>query len=111
MGSLTSRPSIPQVQQQPVFISVPAAAPPPPPPANQGAAVVPPGAPDTSFGAGADTAGSGAAGTPTEESQRLAREDNLLRRSRGRLGTVLTGFSGILSQAAGQAGRKTLLGE
>ena len=34
--------------------------------------------------------------TPT----RLAREDNLLRRSRGRMGTVLTGLGGILSQAA-----------
>ncbi len=41
------------------------------------------------------------------------REENLLRRSRGRFGTILTGFRGILenkSNGEGQ-GRRTLLGE
>lgn len=42
------------------------------------------------------------------------RQESLLRRSRGRLGTVFTGFRGLLSEVnnseAGSA-RKTLLGE
>ena len=41
-----------------------------------------------------------------------AREKSLLRRSRGRFGTVLTSFKGFLSSANdGEAPRKTLLGE
>lgn len=42
------------------------------------------------------------------------REDDLLRRQRGRSGTVLTSFRGLESAAdagADSAGRKTLLGE
>ncbi len=44
----------------------------------------------------------------------IARGDSLLRRSRGRFGTVLTGFRGFLSSksdAPSDNGRKTLLGE
>ncbi len=42
-----------------------------------------------------------------------ARKESLLRRSRGRLGTVFTGFRGLLSpaDASGNQGTKTLLGE
>jgi hypothetical protein len=39
-----------------------------------------------------------------------ARRKSLLRRSRGRFGTVLTGFKGFLSQSNNDS-RKTLLGE
>lgn len=40
------------------------------------------------------------------------RSDNLLRRQRGRFGTVLTGFRGVLSQKSDSSNsRKTLLGE
>lgn len=39
------------------------------------------------------------------------REDDLLRRQRGRGGTVLTGFRGLSTAEDKTAGRKTLLGE
>jgi len=44
--------------------------------------------------------------TPAEQ-----REKNLLSRSRSRIGTILTGFRGILSPAESDSQRKTLLGE
>lgn len=46
--------------------------------------------------------------TPTVEQQR---EKNLLSRSRSRLGTILTGFRGILAPTESDSQRKTLLGE
>lgn len=57
--------------------------------------------------------------TPTEpvktdsEIEAEARTENLLRRSRGRFGTVLTGFRGFLNASDNNqsSGRKTLLGE
>lgn len=53
-----------------------------------------------------DSAGSEGSGGGT------ARTQSLLQRGRGRLGTVLTGFRGLLGeQAVQQARRKTLLGE
>jgi hypothetical protein len=45
---------------------------------------------------------------PTAEQQR---EKNLLSRSRSRLGTILTGFRGILAPSESENQRKTLLGE
>lgn len=39
------------------------------------------------------------------------REDNLLRRSRGRAGTIQTSFRGLLGQAADSSQKKTLFGE
>jgi hypothetical protein len=48
--------------------------------------------------------------TPAQESERRAA--SLLRRERGRLGTVLTGFRGLLGLSNDNGGaRKTLLGE
>lgn len=44
--------------------------------------------------------------TPEKE-----REKGLLSRSRSRLGTILTGFRGILAPNEAQSQRKTLLGE
>ena len=40
-----------------------------------------------------------------------ARSENLLRRGRGRYGTILTGFQGVLTNNESQKKRKTLLGE
>ncbi len=46
--------------------------------------------------------------TTTPEAQR---EKTLLSRSRSRIGTILTGFRGILAPSESQNQRKTLLGE
>ena len=48
---------------------------------------------------------------PTEKEVLEARAENVLKRSRSRLGTVLTGFRGILSENDLAVPRKTLLGE
>ena len=48
---------------------------------------------------------------PTEKEVLEARAENILKRSRSRLGTVLTGFRGILSPNDLSVPRKTLLGE
>jgi len=45
------------------------------------------------------------------EIQAEAREQSLLRRNRGRLGTITTSFSGFLSPKENNSNRKTLLGE
>ena len=39
------------------------------------------------------------------------RVENLLRRNRGRLGTIVTGFKGVLDSNTSQKKRKKLLGE
>lgn len=52
--------------------------------------------------------------TPSEaEQESQARKDSLLRRSRGRSGTILTSLGGFLSPTSEQnsEARKTLLGE
>ena len=46
-----------------------------------------------------------------EEETLQQRAENVLKRSRSRLGTVLTGFKGVLSQGDLVSPRKTLLGE
>lgn len=46
-----------------------------------------------------------------EEQQATNRRNSLLRRGRGRLGTILSGFRGILSPSNNNDGRKSLLGE
>ncbi|MGH1455833.1 MAG: hypothetical protein ACRBDI_03540 [Alphaproteobacteria bacterium] len=51
---------------------------------------------------------------PAQDSAKLAaeaREQSLLRRARGRLGTIATGLSGFLSDNNSNNSRKTLLGE
>lgn len=48
---------------------------------------------------------------PSEEETLKERAENVLKRSRSKLGTVLTGFRGVLSQNDLVAPRKTLLGE
>lgn len=48
--------------------------------------------------------------TDTSEAVAQQRQQSLLSRSRSRLGTILTGFRGVLSPV-GEDQRKTLLGE
>lgn len=55
--------------------------------------------------------GSGSGETPATPTASEQREKNLLDRSRSRLGTILTGFTGILSPKDNDGQRKTLLGE
>lgn len=61
-----------------------------------------------STGTNVDSEGADDPATMTPEQQR---ENNLLSRSRSRVGTILTGFRGILSPSDTQGQRKTLLGE
>ena len=91
MGSLASRPKVPDVQPvQYVYV------------------------PTSTYTAPAATSDSSSGITtpaPTEEEVKAtARTNNLLDRRRGRLGTVLTSFRGLLNDTVSGA-RKTLLGE
>ncbi len=87
MGSISKPPKAPKAAQ-PSVIYVPQVAPPPAP------------LPENTID------------EPTEEEQHAeARRKNLLRRNRGRLGTVLTGFRGVLGLSNESNGQKTLLGE
>lgn len=102
MGSITSKPAAPAAQQ-PVVISynypAPVAAPVTTPVAQTPATTPTP----------ANDSGTGD-GTTSEEAKGEARAAGLLDRRRGVLGTVLTGFRGLLNQGVNSA-RKTLLGE
>jgi hypothetical protein len=103
MGSITSKPKTPAVaQQQPVVINYnyPAAA---------TSASVMTTTPSSTTSSTTTPANDSTAPT-SEEAKAEARNAGLLDRRRGILGTVLTGFRGILAQGAGAA-RKTLLGE
>lgn len=82
MSSVTPRPKAPQVVY---YQPTPAAAPPP-----------------------ADTGPSEAEKAETINKER---EKNLLRRARGTIGTVLSGFRGLLSASEQSGQRKSLLGE
>ncbi len=95
MGSLTSRPKAPELPQTKiVYVASPAATPAPGLPATPSqAAEIPAPAPD-----------------PETETAK-ARVQSLLERNRSRLGTILTGFRGILSPSDAAPQRKTLLGE
>lgn len=95
MGSVTSRPKMPQAPSMPVIYTVPSA----PPPAT------------VAIDGDNQNAGGENAAQKDEAARAQAREKNLLTRSRGAAGTILTGFRGLLSQQAGAQGRKNLLGE
>lgn len=91
MGSLSSRPPAPPPVQQ--------IAPPP-----RSAVTAAPALPAT----GAASAGV----QDTQAAASEARRESLLRRDRSRVGTVQTGFRGLLSQnVPNNTERKTLLGE
>lgn len=96
MGSLASRPKVPDVQ--PVqYIYVPPATSTP--------------APTTSVNTGSTATGTITTPAPTEEEVKAnARSQNLLERRRGGFSTVLTSFRGLLNDTVNGA-RKTLLGE
>lgn len=64
--------------------------------------------PSPSAPSGEGQGGAGQNPAPTPEQQR---EKNLLSRGRSRIGTILTGFRGILSPREQDTQRKTLLGE
>ncbi len=88
MGSLSSRPKAPATQ----IVYVPSA----------GANSVP---------ASSETGGASSNDAESVSAQTL-RNDSLLRRQRGRAGTVLTSYRGVLNSGSNKtAGRKTLLGE
>ena len=91
MGSISSRPKVPTTPQ---VVFVPQSTPTPT---------------STSTSASTNTNADTSADTPATASE--ARESNLLRRSRGRSGTVLTGFRGLLGTANNSQAKKTLLGE
>ena len=92
MGDITDRPKAPkqQVVYVPQYVYTPT---PSPSPSTGGT---------TNNNTGNDD------NTPTPEQQR---EKSLLSRSRSRLGTILTGFRGILAPTETSSQRKTLLGE
>ncbi len=90
MGDITGRPKAPQQQvvYVPQYISTPAT---------------------TTTTTSSSSSTSQDTDTPlTPEAQR---EKSLLSRTRSRLGTILTGFRGVLSQNDSTPAKKTLLGE
>jgi len=98
MGSLTSKPkAVSSVQPQIVYVPQ--------------TSVTSPATPTPPTNGGADTGTTTPAPTPE-----AARKSSLLSRDRGRFGTILTGFKGLLDSITGQnangnPARKTLLGE
>jgi len=62
-------------------------------------------------GTGTGSTSGGSTDTPQTPTPSQEREKNLLSRSRSRMGTILTGFRGILAPKDTDAQRKTLLGE
>ncbi len=90
MGSLSSRPSVPA---QPQVIFVP----------TQTTTTTSTATPST------ETYSQSSEELPQSASE--ARTESLLRRSRGRFGTVQTSLRGLLGLSSADAGRKTLLGE
>lgn len=96
MGSLSSRPSVPA-------------------PARQQTVFVPQQTQTVQASSVTQTSNSGDTNNESERSSALSesenRQETLLRRNRGRLGTVLTGLSGVLSPVSSQGRKKTLLGE
>lgn len=67
--------------------------------------------PDTTSGGGTNNNNNSEGDTPNTPTPAQQREQNLLGRQRSRLGTILTGFRGILAPNDSGAQRKTLLGE
>lgn len=93
MGSLTSPPKAPA--PQPVYI-----------PVLEYITAPSPDTPQGDLPGYADEAGDG-----DDSARKSALAVNLLDRRRGQLGTVLTGFQGILNDSVAAMPRKTLLGE
>ena len=96
MGSIVSKPKAPVVAQPATPIITP---------------IAQPISADTN--AASQEASQSQTQTQIQEQAQEAREDGLLRRSRGRLGTISTGFLGVspTPSNANISVRKTLLGE
>lgn len=95
MGSLTSQPKAPA--QSPVVYYVPTPT-----------YVPAPSAPSSNNNSSSDAP---TTSPETEAAAQQQKAENLLKRSRSRLGTILTGFRGVLEQSDLAPQRKTLLGE
>lgn len=108
MGSLISQPSAP-ARPDPVIVRVPVAT---PPPASQPVSS-PVSNPAVPTGQSAPSESEAATPQESEQAASEQRSTNLLGRERGRFGTILTGFRGVLAPAnrEGSPVRKTLLGE
>ena len=74
-------------------------------------ASVPKNVVQSSGSANSDVSQSAPDETPSDVLASEARAESLLRRNRGRLGTILTGFNGALATSTQDKQRKTLLGE
>lgn len=103
MGSLASRPKVPRAASSPQIVYVPQPNSSPPSTGGTSSAT-------TNEGASTNTGSNENAAQTGGEAPKEVRENNLLRRSRGRLSTVVTGFKGILSDTTSRQ-RKSLLGE
>ncbi len=100
MGSLTSRPELPERPQEIVYVSVPSTT----------------SSSSSSSSAGTDTGATENPDTSVDTSTEDTDSDesrvaSLLRRNRGVQGTVRTGFTGVLAASDLGPQRKTLLGE
>lgn len=102
MGSLTSRPKI-QRAPQIIYTSAPVTT-----VSSTATASDNTSSTDTST---SDQTSDAASAVEDAQSASENRASNLLLRTRGRQGTVLTSFRGVLSDFAGGGERKTLLGE
>lgn len=99
MGSLSSRPSVPAVQPQVIFV--------PAQTTTQSTLQT-----SSSSSGGDASAGSGSDGAAAAaQTASEARTSSLLGRNRGRLGTIQTSLRGLLGLADTSGQRKTLLGE
>ncbi len=108
MGSLTSRPKVPQAVQSPsapqiVYVQSSVSS-----DQDKAASITPPAAP----AAPKENNNGGGVSTPVQGNNESAvRINDLLRRGRGISGTIQTGFRGLLSANDLIPARKTLLGE
>lgn len=67
--------------------------------------------PQTSYEPASGNSGSNDNTSGATPSAAEMREKSLLSRSRSKIGTIMTGFRGLLTPLTGDAQRKTLLGE
>ncbi len=109
MGSLTSQPKAPTQAPVVYYVQTPTYVYEPAPTSSASGSTS-----GSSSGTGSNTGTSSNDTTVSPETEQAVAEqkaENLLKRSRSRLSTVLTGFRGVLEQSDLAPQRKTLLGE
>ena len=112
MGSLTSRPKIPKPQPRIIYVPAPQPHITAPPPRRSTPETLQPQAPQSSGSVQENSADQPYEVAQDSQTIKEHREDNLLKRDRGRFGTVNTSFRGLLELArSNDQSRKTLLGE